>query len=279
VVEIAIKPLVSVVVLLTLAPAGLLAVFPTPDNYDVDPNPQFFFTRLAYTENGYRGYGSSAPNYRCPEFGGGNFFPRQSMGWGMDYPGADCKFMGGIQRLTGLSVSPNPNVIEILDDNLFNFPYAYVAEPGGMDLTSEEASQLREYLQRGGFLHADDFWGLDEKENFEHQMKKVFPEYTMQELSLDHTVFRSFFDVEEMVQIPGQGAGCNPGSPTFEVSDDREPRILGLLDDKKRLLVVATYNSDLGDAWEYMDLPCYPAQYSGHAYRLGMNFMIYATTH
>src|SRR5687768_1410593 len=152
------KQFAIVIVFVAIAPAGLLAFFAEPDDYEVDPNPQFFFTRLAYTENGTRGYGSSAPYYRCPEFGGGNFFPRQSMGWGMDYPGADCKFMGGIHRLTGLSVSPDPNVVEILDDRLFNYPYAYVAEPGGMDLTDEEARRLREYLERGGFLHADDFW-------------------------------------------------------------------------------------------------------------------------
>ena len=245
-----------------------------------DRAPEFYFTRLAYSENGYRGYGRSVgPNYRCPEFGGGNFFPPQGLGWSMDSPGADCKFMGGVHRLTGLDVYPNPNMVEILDDSIFKYPYAYMAEVGGMDLTKQEAAQLREYLLRGGFIHADDFWGLDEKANFEFEMKKVFPEYSFEALPLSDKAFHTFFDIEEIIQIPGQGSGCSPGAPTYERYDDRDARVYGLKDDKGRLMIVTTYNSDLGDAWEYMDLPCYPAKYSGQAYRLGLNFMIYAATH
>ena len=82
-----------------------------------DDSPEYFFTRLAYTQNGTRGYGRRVgPGFVCPEFGGGNFFPPQSNGWGMDYPGADCKFLGGIHRLTNLRVTANPNVIDIMDD-------------------------------------------------------------------------------------------------------------------------------------------------------------------
>ena len=246
-----------------------------------DEAPEFYFTRIAYSEDGSRGYGRFLGNrYVCPEFGGGNFFPQQGMGWSMDSPGADCKFMGGVHRLTGLSVFPNPNMVELSDDELFKFPYAYMAEVGGMDLTPHEVKQLREYMLRGGFIHVDDFWGANpERLNFEFQMKKVFPEYSFEVLPITHGVFHTFFDIDEIIQVPGQGSGCSPGSPTYERYDDREARVYGLKDDKGRLMMVATYNSDLGDAWEYMDLPCYPAKYSGQAYRLGLNFMIYAATH
>lgn len=264
---------------LLIAAASIVTMFVLADSPD-DETAEFFFTRLAYTENGYRGFGWSAGRngYRCPEFGGGNFFPPQSTGWGMDYPGADCKFMGGIHRLTGLRVFSNPNVVRITDEDLFRFPYAYVAEPGGMELTGHEADQLREYLARGGFLHADDFWGLYELRNFATQIRKVLPDRPLQVLPLSHEIFHTFFDVNEVIQIPGQRAGCYGGA-TYEVRDDTEPRIYGISDDNGRLMVVATYNSDLGDAWEYMDLACYPEKYSGQAYRLGMNFMIYAMTH
>src|SRR5215471_14402425 len=106
-----------IVVLLALAiivAAGFVKVFllagtPSPDN-----SAEFFFTRLAYSENGSRGWGRFVPrDFRCPEFGGGNFFPTQGLGWSMDSPGADCKYMGGIQRLTNLRVFPNPNMIRI----------------------------------------------------------------------------------------------------------------------------------------------------------------------
>jgi hypothetical protein len=256
--------------------------------------PEFYFTRLAYTERPdgccrhrggrFGGFGFARPTmpipppFECPEFGGKNFFPPQGWGWGTDYPGGDCKFMGGIHRLTGMRVSPNPNVIGIQDPKLFSFPFVYVVEPGGLYFTDADAKIMREYLLRGGFLYADDYWGLGEKANFELQMSKVFPEKPMQVLPVTHDIFHTFFDIDKLVQVPGRGAGCN-GGPTYEVYDDIEHRVYGISDDNGRLMVVTTYNSDMGDAWEYMDLQCYPEKYSGQAYRIGLNIMIYAMTH
>lgn len=216
--------------------------------------------------------------YVCPEFGGGNFFPPQGWGWGTDYPGGDCKFMGGIHRLTGMRVSPNPNILAPLDPNLFKYPYVYAVEPGGMYFNDQDAARMREYLLRGGFFYLDDFWGLRERGNFEAQLRKVFPDRQLQPLPLSHPIFHTFFDLDKLVQIPGQRAGCY-GGPTWEVQDDTEPRVYGISDDSGRLMVVATYNSDYGDAWEYMDAACYPEKYSGQAYRVGLNIMIYAMTH
>ena len=269
---------VTAIVILVLAATACTALLLVAQGKP-DDSPEYFFTRLAYTQNGTRGYGHRvAPGFVCPEFGGGNFFPIQSNGWGMDYPGADCKFLGGIHRLTNLRVTANPNVIDIMDPSLFRFPYAYMVEPGGLDLTEPEIERLREYFARGGFLHADDFWGLDELENFAEQMQRVLPEYRLEPIPLNHPVFHTFFDIKEIMQIPGERAGCY-GGPTYERYDDTEPRVLGITDDKGRLIVVATYNSDLGDAWEYEDEACYPEKYSGQSYRLGLNFIIYAMTH
>jgi hypothetical protein len=260
---------------------ALSAVIPDTSNND---NPEFYFTRLWYRENGYRGgyrrFGTMArpPAYHCPEFGGGNFFPPQGWGWATDYPGADCKYMGGIHRLTGLPVYTHPNIVEIMDPDLFKFPYVYIVEPGGMFLSDKEAERLREFFARGGFLHVDDFWGLQQKANFVEQMRKVFPDKSLEVLPLTHEVFHTFYDINEILQIPNQGNGCY-GGPYWEQPDDKEPRIYGISDDHGRLQVVVTYNSDLGDAWEYMDLACYPQKLTGQAYRLGLNFMIYAMTH
>jgi hypothetical protein len=79
-------------------------------------------------------------------------------------------------------------------------------------------------------------------------------------------------------RFPASALGCYR-RPTFEQYDSRDPRIYGISDYTGRLLVVVTYNSDLGDAWEYMDEKCYPEKYSGQAYRLGMNFIVYAMSH
>ena len=249
---------------------------------DEPADPTFYFTRLVYSENGRRGFMGTmrkpSVQFECPEFGGGSFFPRQGWGWATDYPGGDCKFMGGIHRLTGIRVHPHPNVIGIMDDELFQFPFVYAVEVGGMYLSDPEATRLREYFRRGGFLHVDDFWGLRQKANFEDQMRKVFPDREMVQLDFSHEVFHTFFDIDTVVQVPNVNNGCR-GGPTWQQADDKVPRIYGISDDTGRLVVVVTYNSDLGDAWEYMDLECYPEIYSGAAYRMGLNFMIYAMTH
>ena len=252
---------------------------PRPD-LKADAAAEFYFTRLVYAENGWRRTRTmpKPPEYVCPEFGGGRFFPPQGWGWATDYPGADCKFMGGVHRLTGVRVHPNPNVITILDPRLFEYPFAYAVEVGGMLLSPEEAARLREYLERGGYLFVDDFWGGWQKENFVNQMRKVFPDRELEELPLTHPVFHTFYDLDTVMQIPNVGIGCY-GGPTWQEPDDKEPRVYGISDATGRLMVVVTYNSDLGDAWEYMDLPCYPEKYSGQAYRMGINFMIYSMTH
>ena len=277
------KALVILVVVL-VAGASPLALPQVLDDFP-DQAPTFYFTRLVYTQNaggGRRGRNATmappAIQFRCPEFGGGNFFPVQGWGWATDYPGGDCKFMGAIHRLTGIRVHPDPNVMEILDKDLYKFPFVYAVEVGQMFLDDDDAARLREYLLRGGFMHVDDFWGPDEFANFEDQIFKVFPDRKLEPLPLSHPVFHTFFDVNEVMQIPNRGRGC-ANEETWEDSRDRNPVVYGISDDDDRLMVLVTYNSDLGDAWEYMDLPCYPVKYSGQAYRMGLNFMIYAMTH
>src|SRR5690349_24244932 len=111
-----------VLFLLVLSLSAVFFVVFAGANLPVDDNPEFYFTRLAYSENGSRGWGRFvSPDFRCPEFGGGNFFPPQGLGWSMDSPGADCKYMGGVHRLTGLPVYPNPHMMRIMDPELFKF--------------------------------------------------------------------------------------------------------------------------------------------------------------
>jgi hypothetical protein len=246
--------------------------------------PEFYFTRLVYTNNdqyyGRDSWTMPAPTsqFTCPELGGSTFFPQQGWGWAIDYPGADCKLMWGIHRLTNLRVHPNPNAITAMDEDLFRYPYLYAVSPGAMFINAAEAARLREYLLRGGFLHVDDFWGLRQLGNFAAQMRKIFPDRPLERLKTDHEVFHTFFDVESVMQIPNVRNGCY-GGRTWEQPDDIYPAVLGISDDNGRLMVIVTYNSDLGDAWEYMDMECYPSEFSTMAYRMGLNFMIYAMTH
>jgi Domain of unknown function (DUF4159) len=274
---------VSVVMLLVFL--GVLSFLAIPAVVAQESTQQvyeFYFTRLMYTQNGYYGRGPTEGNpglYRCPEFGGGNFFPPQGHGWLTDSPGADCKLMGAIHRMTGQSVYPNPNYMEIMNPDLFKYPYAYIVEPGQMVFSDQEAARLREYLLRGGFLHLDDFWGINPQlNNAVHEVQKIFPDRPLEPIPLNHPIFHSFFDIDEIIQTPNVGNGCN-GGRTWEQPDDIEPRVFGISDDNGRLMLVMTYNTDLGDAWEFMDRACYPQKFTGYALRMGLNFMTYAVTH
>jgi hypothetical protein len=266
------KPLLLVALL-----AAALVPSTVPAQRRFERAPDFYFMRLIYTDTRRPTMGRPAP-FTCPELGGGDFFPPQGRGWGTDYPGADCKFMHGVNRLTGITVHPDPHVRAITDEDLFDYPYAYIVEPGGMYFSDEEAARLREYLLRGGFVHLDDFWGLQAKANVEDELRKVFPDRRWEELPLSHPVFSTFFDIDEIVQVPNEGRGC-ARAETWQSADDKEPRIYGISDDDGRLMVLVTYNSDLGDAWEYLDLPCYPAQTAVWALQMGVNSLVYAMTH
>jgi hypothetical protein len=240
--------------------------------------PEFFFTRLVYGT----GIGPGrTPNIdlRCEDLEAGEGGTRFGGGWGTDFPASDCKFMWGVERLTNIRVyDETPHLVTATDPKLFQYPYLYVVSPHRMWLTTEEAENVREYLLRGGFLHLDDFWGRGERGAVEEEMGKVFPDRPLVKLSLDHEVFHTFFDIDTIMQIPNVDRACS-GRETWENPSEIDPMIFGISDDDGRLMVLVTYNSDLGDAWEWMDLPCYPEKYSGQAYRMGVNFMIYAMSH
>jgi hypothetical protein len=258
--------------------ATVLIVLPGLAQIESETVPEFYFTRLVY---GNGGGPARTPtfDFRCADLAAGEGGTRFGGGWGTDFPASDCKFMWGVQRLTNIRVyDKSPHLVTPLDPKLFEYPYLYIVSPHRMYLTSEEAENLREYLLRGGFLHIDDFWGLEQRGAVEEEMSKIFPDRQMDKLSLDHEVFHTFFDVDTIMQIPNVTNACN-GRQTWEQRSEIDPMIFGISDDDGRLMVLVTYNSDLGDAWEWMDLPCYPQKYSGQAYRMGLNFMIYAMSH
>jgi len=273
------KTVLSVLFMALLLLSGALADTPAPGT-----DPEYYYTRVMYTGVGTPERGGPFParyqalqGFKCSnlERGEGGL----GGGWRTDYPASDCKFMWGVDRLTRIrAYREAPHPIALMDPDIFNFPYLYIVEPGQMLLNREEAARLREFLLRGGFLHVDDFWGLYQLGNFTEQMAKVFPERKLEPVPLTHEIFHTFFDIDTIVQIPNVSNGCY-GGRTWESPTDTVPRVLGIKDDTGRIMVLATYNSDLGDAWEHMDVACYPETFSGQAYRMGINFIIYAMTH
>jgi hypothetical protein len=275
----------ALLVCLVLVVVPLFSGDGPPGAQNADPNPEFFFTRLMYTD--YRGRG---PRFGVPstdfEHGHslGDRLARYYGAWMTDTWDADYQYMWGIQRLTNARISMKPHPIEIMDPELFKYPYLYAVEVGQMELSQREADRLREYLLRGGFWHVDDFWGLYQWDQFERQMKKIFPDRPIVDLPLTHEVFHTFFDIDQILQPPNDGLGrqytySGGRTRTWEQPDDTPPHVRGISDDNGRLMVFITYNSDLGDAWEWMDDPDYPSKFTSYAYRLGMNSIIYALTH
>jgi hypothetical protein len=253
-----------------LLPVGLIVtlaveVFPRsqsvldlPGHHDtVTDGSEFVFARLRYG-------------------GLGSFFSLK--GWDMDWPAADAHFMIGIDRLSNIRVVLDDYVsVSIMDPALFDYPFVYAVEVGYMELDQDEADRLREYMLRGGFLVVDDFWGSLEWRDFERNLHKIFPDKEVEEIPMSHPVFHMAYDIDEIIQVPYIGNAC-AGCRTWE-QDGYYPYALGVFDDARRLMMMIHYNTDLGDAWEHADNPYYPNDYSGYAYRMGVNFILYSMTH
>ena len=223
------------------------------------PMHEFYFTRAAYSG------------------GGGGFRRWRRQSWATDYPKSDRQFLIVAERLTGLDMFMEAHPRELTDEHLNRFPFLYALEVGGMSMTPEEATALREYLLRGGFLVVDDFWGTYEWEIFEYEMQKVLPEYPIVDVPLEHEIFHTFYDIDEIIQVPNVNNGRS-GWRTHE-RDGYEPFVKGIFDEEGRLMVIINWNTDLGDAWEWAEDPYYPLRYSTYAIQMGVNFIIYAMSH
>ncbi|MBI4876378.1 MAG: DUF4159 domain-containing protein [Acidobacteria bacterium] len=229
---------------------------------DAGEKTEWAFARLRYPSSGRSGRG------------GGYFGYRSS--WATDAPKADRQFVQGVRRLTRLHTRSVEQVVDLDSDEIFNWPWIYAVEVGHWGLTDAHCAKLREYLLRGGFLMADDFHGTYEWEVFMAGMRRVFPDRPVVEIENSDAIFHVLYDLDQRFQVPGIGP-LSWGS-TYE-QDGVEPRWRGIYDDKGHILVAICHNMDLGDAWEWADHPRYPERYASLAYRIGVNYIIYAMTH
>jgi hypothetical protein len=217
---------------------------------------EFTFARIVYSGLGEWGYYKS---------------------WYTDWPKADRQFILGIQRLTNIKIADQGRTIPLTAPEIFRYPYLYSVEVGHWNLTDAEAAGLREYLQRGGFLFCDDFWGSWEWENFQRNIQRVLPGCKIEEVPLDHAVFHCYYDIPKIIQTPNVGNALYRDI-TYE-QDGYVPHCRGIFNESGRLMVMINWNTDLGDAWEWADLPGYPAKYSTYAYQVGINAIVYAMSH
>ena len=233
---------------------------------------EFHFIRVEYTDlpQYHRGFGYAS---------------RDGLGsgwWIVDWPAADNHFTSGIQRLTRIDTG-DPRHLRLTDDRLFDYPWIYATQTGWWGLSDAETSRLREYLLRGGYLVVDDFWGPEQWEVFRRTMERVLPNHPITDIAPSDSVMHVLYDIEEKDRtiIPGSrhlrrgpGGGVQVVLPAGAV-----PAWRAMYDDRERMVVAVNFNTDVGDAWEFADVPYYPEAMTALAYRYGINYMVYSMTH
>ena len=238
-------------------------------NFEIPPDWQvpgeWVFARLMFPGGPLDGY--------YPRFQGD--FRRGLSLWTQDYPRADRHFSMALRRLSRIQVRSVEQPVDAEDgDEIYNYPWLYAVQVGEWGLTESEGKVLREYLLRGGFFMADDYHGTEEDAEFERRMKFVFPDRPIVEIPDGDAIFHTVYDIDDRYQVPGQ-AHLGLGYKNNGIGGHWR----GIYDDKGRIMVAASLNSDLGDAWEFADDPYYPEKFSGLAIRLGVNYVVYAMTH
>ena len=242
-----------------LAILSVLTLFAGPAASDwSEPNPEFVFARL---ECSYRDYIAYWPNY----------WPTNPP-WHHDFPYSDEFLIGLLHELTGIRVNPDSyKIVKLESDDIYQYPFLYLSEPGFLKLNDKEIEHLGEYIHRGGFIMADDFRtaeylrGPEELEVLRSYLKRAVPERDLVRLDISHPIFHTFYDIDTLKLTPPYG--------------EWEPQFWGLPDENGNLQMIAYYNNDIGDFWKYLDEGDKPLKDSSRAIRLGINYVVYAMTH
>ena len=211
-------------------------------------------------------------------------------GWSVDWPRADQNLSYRFSELTRTPVSRtadgnfNHILIRLTDeDTLARCPFIMMTEPGGAFLDDAEAAALRTYLQRGGFLWADDFWGEYAWAHWENEIRKALPssDYPLFDVPLDHQLFHMLYDVREVAQIPSIGFWYGSNGGTSERGrDSAEAHVRAIADRSGHILVVMTHNTDFGDAFEREgESREYFEHFAGPGYAFGVDTLLYSMTH
>jgi hypothetical protein len=223
-----------------------------PHRSDITYDGRFTFVRLRWgAERGFRrgGFGSA---------------------WNHDYPRAEQNLALIIQELTEVDIRTDGSRVLMLDDpELFRYPIAFMWEPGFWVLTEPEAETFRAYLQKGGFAVFEDFDGAQQWNNFEAQMRRVLPDGRFVKLDQSHRIFDAFFRIENIDSILHPMSRIPPSY--YGLFEDNDP--------SKRLMVVANFDNDVPEYWEWSGEGLFPFDASNDAYKLGVNYLIYGMTH
>jgi len=190
---------------------------------------------------------------------------RVNYGGGGDWycdPSSIPNILNYLTKNTSIKADHDEYRIKLTTKELRGHPYLYMTGHGNIRFTDEEIIQLREYLMGGGFLHTDDNYGLNT--SFRREMKRVFPDRDFVELPHDHAVFHSYYDMPN-------------GLPKIHEHDGKPPQLFALYN-KDHIMVIYSYESDLGDGWEDEEVHNDPSELRVAALQMGVNIIYFALT-
>ena len=177
-------------------------------------------------------------------------------------PSSLPNLLTAIATRTSIPVERSEARVTLMSDRLWDYPYLYITGHGNIRLSDAEVARLREYVVRGGFLHADDNYGLDE--SFRREIARVFPDRPLVDVPLTHPIYNVVYSFPK-------------GIPKIHEHDGKPPRGYGIfLGD--RLAVYYSYESDLGNGWEDPSVHNDPPEIHEAALRMGVNLFVYAIT-
>ncbi len=209
------------------------------------PHTEFVAARWHFGTNGYIGH----------------------RGWAHNYPRSDRHLNEFLQRSTRIDVNEmSYRLVELGSEEIFEYPFAYVSEPGEMELTDQEVGNLKQFVERGGFVLIDDFDGPIQWEQMRSQVRRAFPDRDFEPLSTAHPVFQAHFELQDLQRM----AAYVPGGRI---------EYYGLFDSAGNLAILAGLNSDLANFWDWYGTPAMPLAPAVDAFRLGTNAVLYSMTH
>lgn len=177
-------------------------------------------------------------------------------------PSSIPNLLSAIAQRTALPVEQTEARVKLTDSALFDFPFLHITGHGDMKLSELEITRLREYLKRGGFLHVDDNYGIDE--SFRREIKRVFPDRPLAEVPYTHPIYHLVYDFPK-------------GPPKVHEHDGKPAQGFGIFIGN-RLAVYYTYSADLGNGWEDVGTYSDPPAMHEQALQMGINLFTYAVT-
>jgi hypothetical protein len=269
----AILLVVSFVCLQHLLADSSTPVAETPADADA-----FTFVRIKYDSTG--GFGESWYRYE------GRDWER----WETDYPRAEQNLILRLKELTSMRVNPDPIVLRLTDRELLDHPFIFMSDVGWQKLSAEEVSALERYLDAGGFLWVDDFWGQAEWNNFARNVGTLKPAWKWRAIPNDHLILRIVYPLQECPQVPARIFYAQSGLPWDPPQVHRYPsggepgvrtvHFMGLFDAEDKLMAVATHNTDIADGWEREgESEEFFERFSIKSYAVTINILFYALTH